>query len=84
MRSGAYMLTFRRDPRITLPWVHSYIAYVNQNGPLQTNDKIALGVGLGLGIPTFIAAIWQMARWYFDRDYPTPQPFKRSPDSYAN
>ena len=57
----------------------SYTACVKQKDLLQTNDKIALGLGLGLGVPTFIAALWQMARWYLGRDHSGDQS-KKMPD----
>ena len=27
------------------------------------SDRIAIGVGLGVGLPAAIVAIWQMIRW---------------------
>jgi len=38
----------------------------SDGGGLSMSDKIALGVGLGVGLPSAIAAIWQMCRWCGD------------------
>jgi hypothetical protein len=46
----------------------------SSNSPLPLNDRIDLGVGLGVGIPAAIAAIWQMVRWWRGGHHPRMNP----------